>query len=139
MTVTPQIYLAFDGRCEAALRFYEQHLGGRIVGLFTWGGSPMAGDAPPEWADKVMHATLALGNSVIAAADVAPGNYERPQGFSVLLGVGGVAEAERVFHALAEHGTVTVPMMGLLGTSASLMPNCSGFAMMFLTAWSLGR
>ena len=84
-------------RCEAAFRFYERCLGGRIVGIFTFGNSPLAGEAPPEWGDKVMHATLAVGDTTIAGADVPPGRYEQPQGFSVLLGVDDPGEAERIF------------------------------------------
>ena len=30
MTPTPQIYLSFDGQCEAAFRFYEQPKGFQI-------------------------------------------------------------------------------------------------------------
>ena len=48
MKLNPQIYLAFDGRCEAAFRFYERCLGGRFVGMFTFAGSPLAGEAPHD-------------------------------------------------------------------------------------------
>ena len=41
MTLTPRIYLAFNGQCEAAFKFYERCFGGTIVNMFTWGGSPM--------------------------------------------------------------------------------------------------
>src|SRR5215510_8123308 len=33
-------YLSFDGRCEEAFKFYEQCLGGKIVAMMTFGGSP---------------------------------------------------------------------------------------------------
>ena len=35
---------------------------------------------------------------------------EKPQGFSILLGVAEPADAERVFHALAENGEVKMAM-----------------------------
>jgi PhnB protein len=104
MKLSPRISLAFDGRCEAALRYYEQHLGARVVGLFTYGGSPLAAEAPDDWGDKVMHATVALGDAVIAVADVPLGRYERPQGFSVLLQIPDRQDAERVYDALADGG-----------------------------------
>jgi len=110
MQLNPRLSLAFNGQCREALAFYERSLGATIVGLFTFGNSPMAGDAPPGWADKVMHATVALGNTTFTASDVPPHQYERPQGFSVLLGVGDPADAERVFQALAENGTITWPI-----------------------------
>ena len=110
MKLNPQLSLAFNGQCEAAFTFYERCLGGRIVSMFTWGNSPMASEAPPGWAGKVMHATLAIGDIVIAGSDVPPAQYERPQGFAVLLGVEDPGESERIFHALAENGTVTMPI-----------------------------
>ncbi len=110
MTLTPHIYLSFDGRCEEAFRFYERCLGGRIVSSFPYGNSPMASTAPPGWTDKWMHATLTVGNTIIAGSDVAPDQYERPRGFTVNISVTEPEEAERVFHALAENADVKMPI-----------------------------
>src|SRR5882672_6351686 len=110
MTLHPNLSLSFDGRCEAAFTFYARCLGGRIDALFRYGGSPLAGDAPPDWADKVMHAWLVVGDTRIAGADVVPAHYQAPQGFSILLGVADRHEAERIFHALAANGKVTMPI-----------------------------
>jgi PhnB protein len=110
MALKPHIYLSFNGQCEAAFKAYEKILGGKTESFFTWGGSPIAADAPPEWASKVMHATLSVGGTVIAGADVPPERYERPQGFNILLGMDDPREAERIFQALAEGGTVTMPL-----------------------------
>ena len=85
-------------------------LGGTIVNMFTWGGSPMEQDAPPEWAGKIMHASLTIGETLVLGADVHPNDYEQPRGFSVLLGVDDPDETERIFHALAENGIVKMPI-----------------------------
>jgi PhnB protein len=108
--VKPSIYLSFNGQCEAAFRFYEQCLGGKITSSLTWGDSPMAKDAPPEWGAKILHASLSVGDIMLAGADTLPQGYERPRGFSVLLGLSDPMEAERLYNALAEEGTVTVPL-----------------------------
>lgn len=108
MKLNPHISLSFNGQCEAAFRFYERSLGGRIVGLFAWGDSPMAHEAPPGWADKVMHASLTIGETLITGSDVPPAQYERPQGFEVMIGPDDPGDAERVFYALAENGTVKI-------------------------------
>ena len=100
--VTPSISLSFDGQCEAAFRFYEQCLGGKITMLLTWADSPMAKDAPPEWGAKILHASLSVGDTVLAGGDTLPQGYERPRGFSVLLGLSEPVDAERIYHALAE-------------------------------------
>ena len=54
-------YLTFNGQCEAAFKFYEQCLGGKIVAMFTHAGTPAASQVPPEWQGKIMHATLNCG------------------------------------------------------------------------------
>lgn len=109
MTLTPQIYLSFDGRCEAALRFYAEHLGGTVV-FMTWGESPLAGLVPPDWGVKIVHATLKIGDIAIAGADSPPDQYERPQGFSIMLAMDDPAAAERVFNTLSEEGTVQLAL-----------------------------
>ncbi len=103
-------HIAYDGCCEEAFRVYERCLGGRIVTMLKWSETPMAAEAPPGCEDKILHATLEVGACTLAGADSTPGKYEAPQGFHVLLGIPDPAEAERVFSALSEGGTVTVPL-----------------------------
>ena len=103
-------HLTFSGQCEAAFKFYERCFGGKIVTMLTWGSSPMAQQAPPEWREKILHATLAVGSNVLIGADILPEQYEQPKGFSVLLGIDDPVDAERIFHALAENGTVQMPI-----------------------------
>jgi PhnB protein len=103
-------YLSFKGDCEAAFTFYQQHLGARAGSLFRYGGSPMSGDVPDDWSDKVMHATITVGGQELMGGDVAPERYEAPKGFSLSLQIGDVIDAERVFDALAEGGTVVMPL-----------------------------
>jgi len=103
-------YLFFDGQCEAALKFYEKYLGAKIEAKTTHAGTPAAEEVPPEWRDKILHARFTVGDTVLMASDAPPGHFKQPQGFSVSLQVKDPAEAERVFHALAEKGTVTMPI-----------------------------
>jgi PhnB protein len=110
MTLTPQFQLAFNGQCEAALRFYERALNGTIVSIFTWGQSPMAAEAPAGWEAKIMHATLRIGDAMFTGSDVPPHQYERPQGFSLLLQMTDQDLAERVFQSLAENGRISMPL-----------------------------
>jgi PhnB protein len=108
MRISP--YLTFDGRCEEALKFYEQALGAKIVAKFPYEGSPMAQQIPADWRDKIMHARLALGEQVLMGSDAPPDRYERPQGFSISLDVATAAEAERIFAALSKDGAVRMPI-----------------------------
>jgi PhnB protein len=103
-------YLTFHGNCEAAFRFYERCLGGRIEMMMTHGDSPMADQVAPEWRGKILHARLTIGNWVLMASDGPQGTREEPRGFCLSLGVDDPAEAERVFVALAEKGKVQMPL-----------------------------
>jgi PhnB protein len=76
----------------------------------TYGDSPLSEQAPPEWRQKILHATLAFGQYMIQGADSLPESYRKPQGFSVMLNLDTAAEADRIFNALAEQGTVQVPL-----------------------------
>src|SRR5260370_16790893 len=102
--------LAFGGQCEAAFKFYEQCFGGKIVFMLTYGKSPMAEQVLPRWREKILHATLTVGDNVLVGSDPVPEQYEQPKGFSVLLGIDDPADAERIFYALAENGTVQIPL-----------------------------
>jgi PhnB protein len=103
-------YLSFNGQCEAAFKFYEQTLGGKIVMMMTYGDSPLAEKTPPALRNQILHATFALDDQVLAGADSPPGNYQQPQGFSVALSISDTAEADRIFATLAENGTVQTPL-----------------------------
>ena len=104
------IHLTFDGQCEKAFRFYEQCLGAKVITMLKWSESPMAAQAPPGASDRILHATLNAGDDHVFGADAAPGEYEKPQGFSVLFDVKDPADAERIFRQLAEGGKTTLPL-----------------------------
>lgn len=103
-------YLLFNGQCEAAFRFYERCLGGKIVAMMPHAGTPAEGQVPPEWRDKIIHGRLVVGDQVLMGSDAPPDHFEKPQGFSVTLGIDNPVEAERLFNALAENGTVRMPI-----------------------------
>ena len=108
MQVNP--YLSFKGDCEAAFKLYEQCLGARIGGLFRYAGSPLAGQVPADWSDKVMHGNLTIGDQVIQGADVAPQAYEAPKGFSFSIQLTSTSDAERIFRELGAGGKVLMPL-----------------------------
>lgn len=103
-------YLLFPGECEEAFKFYEKSLGGKIEAMMTHAGTPMEAHVPPEWRGKILHAKLVVGNTELMGSDAPPGRYEKPSGFSVSLGLHDPAEADRIFQALAENGTVKMPI-----------------------------
>jgi PhnB protein len=110
MKLNPFLSLSFNGQCEAAFKFYERCLGAKIAFMLTWGDSPMSPEAPPGWGEKILHGRITIGNTDLVGADAFPKTYEQPKGFAVLLNVDDAVEAERIFHALAQNGTVHMPM-----------------------------
>ena len=70
----------------------------------------MAGQAPPGWAKKVLHAGLAFADGVLEGCDAMPGEYKKLESFCVMLRPRDVVGAERIFSALAEDGTVQIPI-----------------------------
>jgi PhnB protein len=103
-------YLTFDGTCAEAMRFYERALGGKLH-MMTHAASPMAAQAPPGSANRILHARLAIDGGVLMASDSMPGHpYAGMHGFGVALTYPTAADARRVFDALAVGAKVTMPL-----------------------------
>ena len=108
MLLTP--YLNFDGTCRAAFETYADVLGGTIEMMMSHGDSPIAGQVPADWSDRIMHARLTAGDVMLMASDVPPGHYQKPQGLFVSLMVQTPEEADRIYGALSEGGRVMQPI-----------------------------
>ena len=103
-------YLTFNGQCEAAFKFYEECLHGKTILMMTYENTFMDLQTPPDWQKKISHATFALAEFMFSGSDAPPGQYQKPQGFSLQLNLSDPVEAERIFKALAENGTVQMPL-----------------------------
>ncbi|MDE2348197.1 MAG: VOC family protein [Gammaproteobacteria bacterium] len=107
---TPIPYLSFDGNCAEAMRFYERTLSGKLELLMRNADSPFAAQVPPEHADRIIHARLALpGGGYLYAGDCPPQmKHAGIHGVALTLNFDTVAQATAVFEALADGGTVTM-------------------------------
>ena len=103
-----ETYIFFTDQCAEAMRFYAKVLGGKIETMMTYGDSPAGPHNPPEMAHKVIHARLVVGDAVLMASDGPEAEVRK--GFAVSLQIGTVEEVDRIFNALAEGGTVTMPV-----------------------------
>jgi PhnB protein len=70
----------------------------------------MSGEVPADWGNKVMHGSVKLGDQVLMGADVAPGQYEAPKGFTLSLHMTDTADAERIFSELVSGGRTVMPL-----------------------------
>ncbi len=106
-----QPHLVFGGNCEEAVQYYQQALGAKLEMLVRFKECPDPCGCPADWADKVMHSSLRIGESVILASD---GCWEEKvtgfSGFSLSLSVPDEAEADRRFETLSKGGKVIMPM-----------------------------
>jgi PhnB protein len=103
-------YLLFNGNCADAFKFYEKCLGGKIVTMMPHEGTPAAEQVPANWREKIIHARMTVGDHVLMASDVPPDRYAPMKGFGVSFTADSPADAERIFKALSEKGTVGMPM-----------------------------
>jgi PhnB protein len=108
-----QPYLFFDGRCEEALDFYKRALGAEVLMLMRFNEAP---DPPPPdmiapgSENKVMHASVRIGETEVLASDGRSMGQPVFQGVSLSLAVTSEAEADRVFKALSEGGQIQMPI-----------------------------
>jgi PhnB protein len=102
-------YLFFDGRCEEAIEFYKKAVGAKVGMLMRYRESPDKSHVPPGADDKVMHASLTIGDSTVMASDGSAAGKPSFEGFSLSLTLG-ESEAERVFKALSDGGEVRMPL-----------------------------
>ena len=114
-----QAYVTFDGRCEEALEFYKKSIGAVVTGLMRWKDSQDKDiKGPPGYEEKIMNASFRIGETELMADD---GMGEKPaefKGMTLAIEVADDAEAKRVFTALGEGGSITMPLMKTFWTSS---------------------
>lgn len=102
-------YLSFDGNCEEALAFYTMLFGGGIVELRRFDGTPMGDAMPPEERQRVMHASFKAPTLAFMAADGNRATECVGNRVALSLSTSDAAEAQRVFAALCDAGTIIMP------------------------------
>src|SRR5262247_2897702 len=107
-----QPYLFFEGRCEEAIKFYAQALAAEVLTLRRMKDSPEPPPpgSPPGSENKILHASLRIGDTTVNASDGMGSGKPAFQGFSIALTVPTEAEVERVFKALSDGGKVQMPL-----------------------------
>lgn len=108
MTLNP--YLTFKGQCKEAFEHYAKVLGAEIVMMMPHRGTPAADHVGEEGLDAILHARLQFNGQTLMGSDGPPDHYREPQGFYVSIQVNEPAEAERLFAALSEGGSIFMPL-----------------------------
>ena len=113
-------YLIFNGNCREAMEFYAKCIGGELEAMITFGDMPAddnpdhqegcGGDADmAQFSHFIAHACLVKGDVMLMASDCPPQMFEAAAGTSCSLHPDTRDEAERLFAAMSEGGTVTMP------------------------------
>ena len=108
-----QPYLSFDGRCEEAIEFYKTAVDAKVEMLMRFKDSPEPpppGMGPADVSNKVMHASLQIGESTVMASDGRCQGKTNFVGICLSLSVSSDAEAEQRFAALGDGGKVGMPL-----------------------------
>ncbi|PWB95476.1 VOC family protein [Methylosinus sporium] len=106
-------YLFFSGRADEAIAFYQNALGAEVNFLLRFDESPEPpppGALAPDWGKKIMHSCLRIGDSEVFLSDGCGTGPAGFNGFGVSLEAKSVAEAERMFGALADGGEARMPL-----------------------------
>jgi PhnB protein len=107
-----QPYVCFEGRCDEAIEFYRKAVGAELTFRMRFNEMPGGcdGHVTPGAENKVMHASLKIGNSTVFVSD---GRVQPPaqfKGIMLSIQTTDAAQAERAFTALADGGQVFMPL-----------------------------
>jgi PhnB protein len=108
-----QPYLFFDGRCEEAIEFYRGALGAEVTMLMRFKDCPETGPGcmvTPGTENKVMHASLRIGEATVLASDGRCTGQPAFQGFALSLDAPNDVAADRLFTALSDGGQVQMAL-----------------------------
>lgn len=102
-------YLYFGSKCDEAIAFYRESLGATCPVLMRFKDAPPDMKCDPSMAERVMHAELRIGSSIVMVSD-GRGDECKFDGFGLTLNVGSAAEAVEKFNALAAGGAIAHPL-----------------------------
>jgi PhnB protein len=110
--VNLQPYLFFDGKCEEAIEFYRHALGAHVNLQLRFKDSPEPPPpgCPPSPPEKIMHAQIQIGDTVVMVSDGRCTGHPKFDGFSLALAAPTEADADRFFNALAHGGNIQMPL-----------------------------
>ena len=104
------VHLNFNGNCRDAFALYQKVFATKPDMLMTYGEAPGGAPVPPNWKDKVLHTSIPLGGGMLMGCDTPPDRSTPLEGFQVSVGTSDQAEVKRIFNALAEGGSIQMPL-----------------------------
>ena len=106
-----QPYLNFNGRAEEAMTFYKQAVNAQGTFLMRCKEAPEGPPVRPGLEDKIMHAEFTIGESTVMCSDgYCTGEAPAFQGVTLTIVADSDAQARERFDALADGGSVQMPL-----------------------------
>jgi PhnB protein len=109
-------YVSFDGNAEEAMNFYGKVFGSDLATVMHWSDNPQCADWSEADKNKVMHAALPIGDSMLMASDAIgmPGQEYKPgNNFTIAIGPDSRDEADRLFADPSEGGKSDMPLQDM--------------------------
>jgi PhnB protein len=104
------VHLHFQGNCADAFDFYTKVFKANNPFRITYGEAPAESPVPSDWKDKIMHASIPLGDGQLMGCDAPPGQAKPISGFQVCVDSKDEAEVRRLYEALKEGGSVQMAL-----------------------------
>jgi PhnB protein len=106
-------YLVTNGNGKEAIAWYEETLSAKVLSVQTFGEMP--GDRkhpiPEEAKDRILHAALQVGNSLLMLSDTFPGKpYQIGNQVTIAISVDNADLAKQIFDKLQQGGEVNMPL-----------------------------
>ena len=107
------VYLTFEDNCREVFDFYRSVFGGEYLIILTFGDGPADMGILDSERDRIMHATISIGDSFLMGSDSASSFAPPPtvgDNFSLSYTSSSREEADEFFARLSAGGTVTMPL-----------------------------
>ena len=106
-------YLYFNGNCREAFDFYRSVFGGEYLMVSTFAEGPPDMGVPESDHDKIMHASLSIGDGELMGSDM-PSNFGPSpvagNNFALSYSARSREETDELFAKISEGGAVTMPL-----------------------------
>ena len=104
------LHLGFTGQCDAAFTFYETVFHTKRLTTMRYADAPPEVPCSEDSKHLIMHTALRVGSLTLMGADAPPGRGKPFGGIDISLDDPDEGEVRRLFAALSEGGSATMPL-----------------------------
>jgi PhnB protein len=113
---TVNVYLNFDGTCEAAFNLYKSVFDGEFTYLGRFGEIPSPDRPIPDAVkNQIMHMALPISGETMLMGSDSPESFGVPKlvpgnNYSIMVSVSSPEEAEKIYKGLSAGGKIIMPL-----------------------------